>query len=306
MSELYFLGIDAGGTKTSFKLCDSCGNAIREIIGGSCNSFDIGIARAQEVLENGIREVCENIPYSSVVMYAGIAGGGVECVKILYRNFFEQFGFAAFDNGTDNENIIAAGLEEKDGIALIMGTGVCLYIIAGNKHTKLSGWGYLFDEGGSAFNFGQDAMKAYFADYDGFGQNTVLSQAIEKQSGSAGGELLTKLYEGGKKYIASFAPLVFECAEQCGDRAAMDIIDRNMAFIAKLISAASEKLGRRMERIPVVVAGGLTNQPKLTEYIYRALDDPQNIEIQILKASPADGAVKKARRLWDKRQEESH
>lgn len=301
MDDIYFLGIDAGGTKTCFKLCDTYGNAVKEIIGANCNSFDIGITRAMEVLKSGIQDVCENVPYSSVSMYAGIAGGGNAIAKKQYEDFFAKFGFAAFDNGSDNENIISAGLGEKSGITLIMGTGVCLYKKNGRHHTKISGWGYLFDDGGSAFNFGQDAIKAYFAELDGYGRNTVLSQAIENQSGRTGIELLPKLYEGGKKYIASFAPLVFECAEKYGDTVSIDIINRNVAFIAKLINTASKEFQGSMERIPVLVTGGLTKQPKLIEYIYQALGQPQNIEIKLLIIPPVDGAVKKARQLWNER-----
>lgn len=296
--EVYFLGIDAGASKTRFRLCDEKGKMVKEIIGEACNSFDMGMTRAQEVLERGICEVCRNVPYSSVVMYAGIAGGGAESAKEQYREFFKKFEFSAYENGTDNENIISAGLDGDDGITLIMGTGVCLYKVKGNEHTRITGWGYLFDECGSAFNFGQDALKAYFAALDGYGEQTRLSAAIESKAGCGNSHLLTKLYDGGKKYIASFAPLVFECAEKYGDSVASQIIEHNMEFIAKLISNVSKDFIDEMEKVPVVIAGGLTIQPRLTEYIYKLLDEPEKINLRILEKEPVEGAVKKAQQLY--------
>ena len=53
-----------------------------------------------------------------------------------------------------------------------------------------------------------------------------------------------------------------------------------------------------MEEIPVVIAGGLTSQPRLTEYIYKLLDEPKKINLRILDKEPVEGAVKKAQQLY--------
>ena len=49
-----------------------------------------------------------------------------------------------------------------------------------------------------------------------------------------------------------------------------------------------------MPKIPVVIAGGLTNQPQLCNYLYAALNNDKRINLEILDKQPVDGAIKKA------------
>ncbi|MBQ2726416.1 MAG: hypothetical protein IJF78_11990 [Clostridia bacterium] len=81
----------------------------------------------------------------------------------------------------------------------------------------------LFDEGGSSYNIGRDAVRSYYSAFDGSGEPTSLVRRIEETAGCAGLELLKMLYDGGKKLIASYAPLVFEEADK-GDAIAQRIL----------------------------------------------------------------------------------
>ena len=296
---IYFLGIDAGGTKTQLRLCDENGNIVKEIIEKGSNPFDIGIENSKEILKKAIKEVCWNVPYSSVSMFAGIAGGGAENNKKIYNEFFKSFNFACYGNGGDSENVVAAGLGDTDGITLILGTGVCLFKVVNNEFKVFTGWGYLFDEGGSAFNFGQDAFKAYFAEIDGYGKKTLISDMIVKRTNLRERELLDSLYSGGKKYIASFAPIVFECAHKYNDEIAKGIISKNMTHVANLLKSVSKTFDSSVSKIPVVITGGLTKQEKLVDYIYDALGDESNLDIRVLTELPVVGAVIKAKKLWN-------
>ena len=297
----YFLGIDAGGTKTHFKLCDKAFNIIKEIQLGACNCFDNSMMNAQNVLKKGIEEICEGISCSDVYMFAGIAGGGTESVRKEYHKFFEQFNFMSFDNDSDIKNVIYAGLNGKDGITVIMGTGICLYKVINNVYTKISGWGYLFDEAGSAFNIGQDAFKAYFAAHDGYGEKTALTEAIEKKIGQPKEEILPLLYSGGKKYIASFAQLVFDCANNKNDSVSKNIIKRNISFVAGLIDTALEEFENTEKPVNIIISGGLTNQPDLTHKLSREIKSTKKMEIRVLDTPPVDGALRKAKLLYEER-----
>jgi transcriptional regulator with XRE-family HTH domain len=52
-----YLGIDGGGTKTAFLLCDKDGKAIGEATLGPCNPVDVGLTNALKTLERGIETV---------------------------------------------------------------------------------------------------------------------------------------------------------------------------------------------------------------------------------------------------------
>ena len=60
----------------------------------------------------------------------------------------------------DNVNLMQAALGDSDGVTAILGTGICAWAQIGSKTYRTSGWGYLVNEGGCAFDIGQDALNA--------------------------------------------------------------------------------------------------------------------------------------------------
>ena len=71
---MYFVGIDAGGTKTDFLLCDENENQIKKVTLGGGNPNDIGIDACISLLSQGLDELCAGIVPDGV--FAGVSGGG--------------------------------------------------------------------------------------------------------------------------------------------------------------------------------------------------------------------------------------
>jgi len=295
---IYFLGIDGGGTKTELVLTDSKRNPLRTLRVEGCNPMDIGMEECKKILRKAIRQICEGIPYSSVAMFAGIAGGGTPEKRNLLSEFFKEFQFCCYANDSDNLSIIAAGLGKKDGVILIMGTGICALTQKKGSLNHTAGWGYLIDEGGSGYNIGRDGLSAYYQAKDGTGSSTMLSELISQESQCTADNLLQRIYEGKKKTIASFATVVYRAAE-LGDVIAQEIIERNMCFAAKVIQTASAPL-RGNESIPVVLAGGLTRAKLTDTYLRKAIGENQQYHIQVLEEKPVNGAVMLAAELYEK------
>ena len=301
----YFLGIDGGGTKTEFVLQNADGETCASCIRAASNPADIGIPQSEAVLRDGIETVCAGIPYSGIYLFAGIAGAISTGSRDAMAVFFSSFGFAGYGYASDNENLIAAGLKMKDGITMIVGTGVCAFTVRAGQRKRTAGWGYLIDRGGSAYNIGADAIHAYYAAMDGTGPATSLSEAVETQSGLSPDSLLGKIYEEGKRYIASFAPVVFREAEK-GDEVSREIILQNASCAAGFLSAAAEPFrddGRSV--LPIVLAGGLTNEPAFlaalrtaAEPLLRQLLPETECRITVLPCRPVEGALLCARKLW--------
>lgn len=297
---VYLLGIDGGGTKTDFVLADEKLNVVREVKSCGCNPVDIGIDGAKEVLKKGIYKVCEGIPFSNIVLFAGLAGGASANMLGKLKEFFSQFGFKAFENGSDTVNIVSAGLGDGDGVIIIMGTGSCAIAQHSGIRDRVSGWGYLFDDGGSGYSVARDALAAAFRCVDGSGEYTKFADAVLKGYKDPQ-ELLGALYKGNKKFIASFCPLVFECAKD-GDKVCSGIIKKNMEFSANIIKTASEKTGHK--KVKVVAAGGLSRVPEAMEYLSDALADRDNYDLTVLDKRPVTGALLCAKKLSDSLKEE--
>ena len=296
--EHYYLGIDGGGTKTALMLVDERGDVVRTLRADACNPVDIGMESAQRILKDAIFEICRGIAFSDVTLFAGISGGASGNTKEQLNVFFESFGFFATRSDSDNVNIIAAGLGERDGITVILGTGFCVYTQRSLMHHRISGWGYLLDDGGSGYNLGRDALHAYFSAYDGSGEKTALTDEIDKAYAGGAHALISYVYGKGKKAFASFAPTVFAACRR-GDRIACEILERNMREVARMIEVAMREFDGRS--VPIVFAGGLTHEECVVSWLERELKEKKGYSISILNEEPVTGAVILARKLGGKR-----
>lgn len=296
----YFLGIDGGGTKTVFRLTDADGSLYKEIYKDSSNPNDIGMENTLMLLKEGITEACAGIPYEKITLFAGISGGGMSGKNAeILKDFFAGFGFYAFDNGSDIENLI--GLAEKNpAILVIMGTGFIVYALNGKERKRIAGWGQFFDEGGSGYTIGKDVITAVLCESDGSGEKTLLTSLLENKIGETAENHLTEFYRGGKRYIAAFASLAFEAAEQ-GDPIALRILEKNMAFTAQKIDTAGKIFEHLPEKFPVFFSGGISKQHRLLfPMIEKHLSDSR-LSLTALTGEPIDGAIKRAISVFERK-----
>ncbi len=294
----YYLGIDGGGSKTMLALTDEDMNVLKQEITGSCNPVDVGTETALNVLKNGINKICTGIPRSNIFMFAGIAGAPlpVTCTQSVLSDFFKEFGFTAYQNDSDAINVIAAGLKDTNGISMIMDTGIAAFCQKdGVRKRTATGWGYLIDNGGSAYNIGRDGVSAHFEALDGLGTPTVISDILMQMQPDEQ-VLLGELYNGGKHEVAKYHSVVYAAARQ-QDPVAIAILRRNMDFAARVVEASAASLEE--DRIPVVLSGSLTEEKDTVEYLQEALTNPKRFDIQTLSCQPVMGAVWMAKRLAD-------
>lgn len=253
----FYLGIDGGGTKTEFALADSNGNIIRKLFLGTSNPSDIGIKASFEILKSGILEICKDYQKSSISVYAGLAGGSTSGIAEQIRQFLNTFGFANVDHGSDAKNAIVAGLGNKDGIAVIMGTGSVVFAQHESVQHRIGGYGYMLGDAGSGFALGCDAILAALQFEDGSGEPTCIWEIVKKRCNrDTVLEKLGDFYEGGKRVIAQYASCIFEACEK-EDRIAHSILRRNLEAVAQNIRGAAKKLPYSHFPIPVVLCGGI-------------------------------------------------
>lgn len=256
----YYLGIDGGATKTSFALADAEGNLVNEIVLGPSNPIDLGFEAASDILAKGINEITANIRKKKISLFAGISGGGVPDMKDRFHTFFESFGFLRTENGSDAENIIAAGLRGEDGAIIIMGTGSSCFVSRDGDITRIGGLGYLFDHAGSGYDIGNEAIRAAMCAEDKSGKDTLIRKYVLEQTGFTNAlENLSYFYSIGKSGVASFSPTVFKAYDE-GDEVAEQILDRNMAHVAHLAATALKRFPDAKCPIKIAMVGGLTKR----------------------------------------------
>jgi N-acetylglucosamine kinase-like BadF-type ATPase len=250
--EVCFLGIDGGGTKTEFAVVTGDGRVLDRFVRGASNPNDVGLRAAGDLLVEGVREVLVKHP-SLTAVFSGIAGAasGDHAARLTAR-LQEAFPSLAVTVKTDSANLF--GADDGADLAVISGTGSVVFVRQGDEFLRLGGWGYLFDTAGSAYDMGRDAVSAALAHEDGLGEATLLTELIKRtlNAPTVFGSI-HKLYEGGKPYIASLAPLVFEAYGQ-GDPAAVAIVDRTARRLAELLQTGATHYGVRKK---AVAGGGL-------------------------------------------------
>ncbi len=287
----YYLGVDGGGTKTDFALADESGRLLHRRIKGSCNPTAQGVEKALELLESGITEIAGTIPPEQISVFVGMAGGSGEPGRILTERL-RRLGYARAQAGSDSLNAIAAGLRDRDGLVVIMGTGSSVFSVRNGKIRRFGGYGYLFGDEGGGYAVGRDGVRAALAAEDGSGPETAITTLWQSENGRSVMEYLPELYRLGRVHIADLARLVVRAAEQ-GDRVALQILDHNMTALAQYIRPALAE--HTAASVPVVLVGGFVTaaytllQPFLEEYLA-----DERVRFQLLERRPVWGALRMA------------
>ena len=288
----YLLGIDGGGTKTEFLLTDREENEIRRLFLGASNPVSTGIENTYNILNDGINEMCKDIDFSEISVFAGIAGAGIKENQSRINGFLSRFGFASCDCGSDIDLALETSLKGKDGTSVIMGTGIVAYSRSGDNLHRSGGRGYMIDKGGSGFHFGSDALNTAFEFIDGRGGSETFLKLTEKKLGKKLEDAVTDIYNGGASFVASFAPVVFEACN-LGDAAAKEIIERNTYEAAKIINGANKNGNNK-----IVVCGGLSKQKEiLYPFLMKYIEG--DVSLSFVDEPMVNGAILLAKRLCE-------
>ncbi|NSW90745.1 MAG: hypothetical protein HPY74_08745 [Firmicutes bacterium] len=306
----YIVAVDGGATKTDMVLCTLDGRVLKRIVGGSTNPNDIGFEKSVEYLRRMLLRLLENyggfeIPLYS--FYAGLSGGSVGNNKERYFSFFRNMlpNATFIYSGSDAINALNSGIGYKNGMVLIAGTGSVVFVRNNEKITQIGGWGYLLDDAGSGYDLGRRGFCAVLRDYDGRGANTILSELYSKRLGGPVYKFIPEIYQKGKQFIASFAPLIFE-AEAKGDVVAGQILDTCAEELALLVKAGAKYLKESHHPhqphhshhpailpYPVVLTGGLWNSGAVLKERFKSYLNNDFLLIQP-ELPPVYGAVVEA------------
>lgn len=290
----YLIGIDGGGTKTDFYLCDTAYNVQKTITLKGCNPNDIGMDETLKIIKNGVdmlRMLC--IKPCEISMFAGIAGGITGNNREILKRFLSyEYPDIASDCGSDAENALEIGLCGNDGIAVICGTGSVLFTQKNNVLHRLGGYGYLFNELGSGYSFGNAAILAALYHEQHLENHPEIAGAVQARLGKSALEALNGIYVKGKHFIASFSDILFD-AYQSGDEYAALVIEKNSEYIANLIICAAKE--HNPPQNVALIGGIFRHQPIFAKAI--KMHGLENFNFNIITAPPAMGAIRKAEKL---------
>ena len=281
------VGIDGGGTKTEFVLFDKNGTVLNVVRREGSNPNDAGIEHSVDVLTVGLEQLLRG--KSPLAVFAGIGGVSLEKYqKAIKAPLSERF-HTLVGADTDAANVLSMGEDPDNSMAIICGTGSCVFVRKGTERYRIGGWGYLLDQAGSAYDVGKDALRCALAAEDGLREPSALTKRVADALGGSVFTNISTVYGQGRPFIADMAMIVVEAANE-GDADALQILRENAARLAALLKKAVERYDAPQK---AVAAGSFWK----CEIFRNMVQEMSGVELVIPELSPAYGACVETMRL---------
>ena len=294
----YVIGIDGGGTKAHLCAADLNGNLLYENFGGGTNLCASTYEEVNDVLSNligsCIKELNGETPLSVCIGSGGIVNDdSINKMKKIISSV----------SGTDNVFIfhdafiaLRANLSEDAGVSITAGTGtICLAQDSKGNTMRISGWGHIFSDEGSAYYIVKKALDKICKAHDLRIPETKLTNAfIEKTNASNFDDLITKIYMDyqDKKQFASLAKTVDEVAKT-NDEATIDVLNDAATELFEICKSAANKLFKPKDKFRVVKNGSVFKNNKLVNNYFDKLikQDYPNASLEFGERAAVWGAV---------------
>ncbi|MBI5092227.1 MAG: hypothetical protein HZB26_07235 [Candidatus Hydrogenedentes bacterium] len=261
----YYLGLDAGGTKT-FCLVGTADGTIKGFGRAGAGNYEVrGVAPAAD--EN--RKAVQTALHDAGVTLSDISGIGMgiagadlpEDYEMLEREMYTPlFGSTPRVFRNDSMAGLRGGTRNPYGIVIACGTGcVCAGRDRSGKEVRVGGLGSEFGDQCSGGGLGEEGLRAVWQAREEVIPPTLLTRKFIERSGCRDvEELFHKLYRRQMDYseLQPMAKLVADAAFE-GDPVSCDILERGGRYLGAMVNAAARKLDMAHEAFEVVMAGSV-------------------------------------------------
>lgn len=298
---MVFMGMDGGGTKTSFLLINEKGNILSELITGTTHVDQIGFEGFENILKTSVETLCQRatLVHSDIdFSFLGIPayGENKEAITKVENIVTALFPKGNFKCGNDVEAGWAGSLACKPGINLILGTGaIALGVNERFETVRTSGWGHICGDEGSAYWIAKKGIEIFGKESDGRLPRTPLYTIFKEQlSLKTDFDLIYLIlddYKQDRGKIASLATLVYQAATQ-NDSFAIDIFKQAAHECLLMIQSICNQLSFNGV-IPVSYSGSVFNSGELILKPLKDALETTNLTVEFLKPilSPVKGSA---------------
>jgi len=257
----YFLGVDAGGSKTFCLIVDDKGNVLGRGMAGNGNHQIHASEAEQNIASACLQALAESNLSPSAVDHAffGLAGADREPDFRVLRPMIARLGFPRWSIACDTMIAMRAGTDQPFGAVVICGTG--FNAAARNRageELQYGGFGYLFGDGqASGRDLANFAFRSAIRAWDGRGKPTLLQELVLRATGFPDvPEMRDAALDNGYVPPLHLAELVFEAAAQ-GDEVASAHLTEQGHELGNAASALIRRLGMENETFDVVLGGSV-------------------------------------------------
>lgn len=294
-----FLGIEAGGTRTSACWMEASGTVSHPKIFGPAN---LRLLSDPQLLQH-FRTVAAAFP-KPIAVGIGMAGARTEPDRNRIRTAARRVWPQAHSLAThDLETALAAADTPPDRalILVLSGTGSCCYGRDLRGHpAQVGGWGHLLGDQGSAYAIALQALRQVVEHWDHTAHWSPLGRSLlEHLHLNEPNQLIGWIHAAAKGDVAALAPVVFRAAAH-RDRIARHTVGLAAQTLAEAALACARRLTPHDSPPHFVLAGGvLLGQPAFARRVRRAILTQCPGSTFVLLATPgALGAARLARQSW--------
>ena len=266
----FYLGIDAGGTKTDCAVSNGA-ELLGQATAASSKLASVGPEKARENLQSAIRQACEVAAVDPPKIHQvciGMTGASLpEAVRWAEESILEIIPQAEISAVGDQIIAYRAAFGSSAGVLVVAGTGsIAFGRNQAGETARAGGWGPNVSDEGSAYWVGREAVSAALRAFDGGSTNGLLP--LIAQAWKVEQEEVIRRANATEPRFAELATVVAEAAEQ-GDNAARDITNRAGQALAGLAGAVIGRLWPSGAVVPVALAGGVLQNSGLVRQAFR-------------------------------------
>lgn len=301
---LYYLGIDAGGS--------TCTVAISGLEGKILKSVDYP---ACHLTQNNIENFCALI-YKYIVAFTSsynynlknisgicVAAAGLRKnsdKKLVAKRFGTLLKFKKIIAESDSVVALCSKFYENDGCILISGTGSVLLSRINKKIIRAGGWGYLIDDRGSGYSIGKKALQYLVNEYDSGKRKSRFCSIIEQIAKINSDSLISRIYKSNFK-IQSLAITVIKLADK-KNPVAVNILKEAADELLELFELFINKT-RLKNKIKLTFAGSvIQNDNYYSRLLKKKLKSKYSDFFKIIKNNnkPVQGSIYLAIKQFNK------
>lgn len=295
----YFLGVDAGGSKTYAIIADEQGKVIGAGQGGNGN-HQKNREQAEINLQHAVLEALgasgltkEQLEFS----WFGLAGADRESDFQILRPIINRLGLPRTDISCDTWIALRAGTEKSYGVVLICGSGVnCAGKNPQGETYQCGGFGYRFGDFGGGYDLSAEVFRSVMRADDGREKQTVLSERLTNLLGYSS---VSALREDYLDHVSDLPPhiaeLLFQAADE-GDEVAAGLLFKQGDELGLAAAATILQLGIEADTFDIVLAGSLLTKGDRSGLIRGAIEQrvkhtAPNCTLRVLTREPVVGSV---------------
>ncbi|HEX8899338.1 MAG TPA: N-acetylmuramic acid 6-phosphate etherase [Chthoniobacterales bacterium] len=290
------LGVEGGGTKTSWVLAEQEADSLRVIDSGKLPPSNFRLVSPER-----LRAIFQQMPRDAERVGMFLAGCGEDDRTSLRKLCGDVWPNAKIVVGSDRDSGLAAALGRGDGIAVNAGTGASITGRRGERIEKAGGWGHILGDAGGGYALALQALRFILREYDLHrGEAEFTATILRALSLNSRDELVRWAQIADKDDVAGLAPVILECAMK-GDESAMRIVEEGAGVLSEYTGAVATRLGLLAPK--VILLGGLFQRDGVYVHAFKRKlkKNLSDARVAMSEQSPEVGAAWLAAHLDDHR-----